>query len=278
MSYNFIDKLDYLLKTKNLNKSTLSKESGIPYTTIDGWYKKGYEGLKLTTLRKLSKYLNVDIGYWIDMETLEPNTPNIKFMHPDLEYESLYHKYSKLDDHGKDAVNCILELELSRIEAEIAKQAKAETLKKGIAQSKIVEMEATEELVDIPYFHLPASAGFGNYLSEGNDHKLVSIPQNEIPMKANFIIEIQGDSMEPTYRDGTALFIRETLEICSGKIGIFILNNEAYCKQLYVDHENRQIRLRSHNANYSDIVIGENDDFRTVGEVLGVCDWSQELY
>lgn len=40
----FLDKLDNLMHERGLNKNTLSKACGIPYTTIDGWYKKGYEG------------------------------------------------------------------------------------------------------------------------------------------------------------------------------------------------------------------------------------------
>ena len=48
----------------NLNKSTLSKACGIPYTTIDGWYKKGYEGLKLTTLRKLAEFFGTSLDFW----------------------------------------------------------------------------------------------------------------------------------------------------------------------------------------------------------------------
>ena len=44
---NFLEKLDFLMERYGLNKSTLSQKSEIPYTTIDGWYKKGYEGLKI---------------------------------------------------------------------------------------------------------------------------------------------------------------------------------------------------------------------------------------
>ena len=63
---DFLSKLDELMKKNNLNKSTLSKNCGIPYTTIDGWYKRGYEGLKLTTLRKLSDYFNISLDFWRD--------------------------------------------------------------------------------------------------------------------------------------------------------------------------------------------------------------------
>ena len=41
---DFLEKLNYLMHENNLNKSTLSKACEIPYTTIDGWYKKGYQG------------------------------------------------------------------------------------------------------------------------------------------------------------------------------------------------------------------------------------------
>ena len=61
---DFLEKLNYLMEKNHLNKSTLSKACNIPYTTIDGWYKKGYEGLKLTTLRKLAEFFGTSLDYW----------------------------------------------------------------------------------------------------------------------------------------------------------------------------------------------------------------------
>lgn len=63
---NFLEKLNYLMAKNNLNKNSLSKACNIPYTTIDGWYKKGHEGLKLTTLRKLAKFFNTTLDYWVN--------------------------------------------------------------------------------------------------------------------------------------------------------------------------------------------------------------------
>lgn len=62
----FIEKLDLLMDEHGLNKHTLSKACGIPYTTIDGWYKKGYEGLKVTTLKKLTQYFGKTLEYWLE--------------------------------------------------------------------------------------------------------------------------------------------------------------------------------------------------------------------
>lgn len=68
---NFLEKLNYLMAKNNLNKSTLSKACDIPYTTIDGWYKKGYEGLKLTTLRKLSGFFGTSLDFWASDDNVD---------------------------------------------------------------------------------------------------------------------------------------------------------------------------------------------------------------
>lgn len=71
---DFLEKLNYLMEKNHLNKSTLSKACNIPYTTIDGWYKKGYEGLKLTTLRKLAEFFGTSLDYWASEDSAEqPN-------------------------------------------------------------------------------------------------------------------------------------------------------------------------------------------------------------
>ena len=53
------------MEEKGINKNILSAESGVPYTTIDGFYKKGYKNTKLSTLRKLSDYFGVSLDYLI---------------------------------------------------------------------------------------------------------------------------------------------------------------------------------------------------------------------
>lgn len=61
---NFIEKLNYLMDKKKLNKHSLAEQSGIPYTTIDGWYKKGYDNLRISTLKKLSVFFNTSLDFW----------------------------------------------------------------------------------------------------------------------------------------------------------------------------------------------------------------------
>ena len=58
---NVLDKLTYLMNKQGLNKSTLSQASNIPYTTIDGLYKKGYEKSKMSTLKALADFFGVTL-------------------------------------------------------------------------------------------------------------------------------------------------------------------------------------------------------------------------
>lgn len=58
---NLTDKLDYLMQERKMNKRNLSLETGIPYTTIDAFYKKGTENIKLSTLKRLSDYFGITL-------------------------------------------------------------------------------------------------------------------------------------------------------------------------------------------------------------------------
>lgn len=62
---NLLERLDELKKLTGDNNNTLSKKTGIPYTTIDGLYKKGYENIKLSTLKTLCEYFDVSIDYMV---------------------------------------------------------------------------------------------------------------------------------------------------------------------------------------------------------------------
>lgn len=111
MAYSFLEKLDYLMSQKQLNKNLLSKESSIPYTTIDGWYKKGYEGLKLSTLKKLSNFLGVDIGYWVDENVLDFDSYKIKNPPAEKPQEDNVHNITDcIPEEDKQIYNLLYEI------------------------------------------------------------------------------------------------------------------------------------------------------------------------
>lgn len=98
---DFLEKLDLLMAKNHLNKSTLSKACDIPYTTIDGWYKKGYEGLKLTTLRKLAAYFGTSLDYWAsEGEDRSKGVQNLSELHRQA--------VSRLEEMPEEEVKAVL--------------------------------------------------------------------------------------------------------------------------------------------------------------------------
>lgn len=111
---DFLEKLDFLMERYGLNKRTLSQKSEIPYTTIDNWYKRGYENLTLPTLRKLASYFNTTLDYWFLDEITDPNygkSSGFKVDYTEMEHVK---KYRSLDPHGQQTVNIVLDRELER--------------------------------------------------------------------------------------------------------------------------------------------------------------------
>lgn len=101
---NFLEKLDYLMDLRGINKSVLSKESGVPYTTIDGFYKKGYEKAKLPTVQRLAKYFNVTLDYLIRDEITDINYGKSHGFEVNYDEMILIKKYRSLTPTGKETV------------------------------------------------------------------------------------------------------------------------------------------------------------------------------
>lgn len=64
---NMLDKIELLSKIKGIkNRHQLSTLTSIPYTTLDGLYKKGYENIRLPTLRTLASFFDVSMEYLVN--------------------------------------------------------------------------------------------------------------------------------------------------------------------------------------------------------------------
>ena len=137
-------------------------------------------------------------------------------------------------------------------------------------------IEDEPEPEEYTVYEMPASAGLGNYLDADPPSEQYIFPAGTVPPGTDFGVRISGDSMEPTIADGSIVFVEECLELRNGEIGIFSLDGEAYCKELYVDRERQEVRLISRNEDYEPITVTINEytDLRTVGRVLGW--WAEE--
>lgn len=100
----FLEKLDWLMSEHGMNKRTFALASGIPYTTIDGFWKKGYENAKISTLKKIAKFFNVSLDFLIfDEETINQED----FING--EEKSLLQSWRQADDKTRRKVSIDLE-------------------------------------------------------------------------------------------------------------------------------------------------------------------------
>ena len=135
--------------------------------------------------------------------------------------------------------------------------------KYAAVEQPVIDIEYTE----MPVYNEPAAAGIGNYLQDST-YEMMSFPADSIPAGTDFGIRISGDSMEPIIKDGSIIWVKQQIEIENGEVGIFVLNNDAYCKRLHIDYDKKIVELISDNTNYKPIVIKTIDSLRTVGKVL----------
>lgn len=114
------------------------------------------------------------------------------------------------------------------------------------------------------YYDQPASAGTGQYLND------VQVEQIELPIEvdADFVVPIYGDSMEPEYHSGDYVFVKLSVNLANGDIGVFEYYGDAYIKQLLINEDGAF--LHSLNSEYNDIKIDRDSDFRIIGEVVGM--------
>ncbi|MEM0695700.1 S24 family peptidase [Staphylococcus aureus] len=108
-----------------------------------------------------------------------------------------------------------------------------------------------------------ASAGIGERLyNEPISKEFVRgyVPAHDIALKVN------GDSMEPLFKNGQIIFIEKSHTIKDGQIGVFIINGDAYVKKVYV--EDNRLTLVSLNKKYKDLHFYDNESVRLVGKVI----------
>lgn len=226
----------------NLTQEELAKSINVTKGAIAN-YEKEVSIPKPEIMYKLFSALNCDANYLYqdDIKNLKQDTYS-------LVEKKLVSDYRKLDDHSKEVVQVVIRKELER----------------NIPNEPTYDNVIPIKKYKVLYYDMPVSAGTGNPLDEEYPEK-VDIAEQP-PKGTDFIVRVSGDSMEPTYHNGDKLFVKEQPSIEVGDIGIFVVNGNAYVKELGID------KLISHNEKYPDIIINEYITSKCCGKVLGICE------
>lgn len=230
-----LEKINEYKKAKGYTNRMLSELTGISISSLDKITSGENTNPKLGTIRLICKALGCNMD---DLLSDENDTAIA------LNEIDMIKKYRALDEHGKKIVDFILNEEY----AHSIDQYNGEVI-----QTNCIVLTMYEDAV---------SAGTGEFLSDG---RCVEVTVDETPLteRADFVLRVSGDSMEPTYFDGDKVLVENTAELDVGEIGIFILNGQGYIK------EYRSEGLLSHNKKYSIIKIDENDRCEVIGRVIG---------
>lgn len=163
------------------------------------------------------------------------------FSQPEIDHIK---KYRTLDPTGQSHVDTVLDWEAARSADLIRKDA------------RITELENSPATRLWAYYGQIACAGSG-FIFDDIPTALIEAP----PADADFIIGVNGDSMEPDYHDGEKLYVKKTERIRYGEAGIFTIRNECFLK------EYGEAGLVSRNPRYAD--IPGDEDVRLIGKVVG---------
>ncbi|HEW1104551.1 TPA: helix-turn-helix transcriptional regulator [Streptococcus pneumoniae] len=131
----------------------------------------------------------------------------------------------------------------------------------------VLEKYRTDDYI-IDYVEGLVAAGHGTF-QEDNLHMEVKLRAKDVPESYDTIAKVAGDSMEPLIEDNDLLFIKVTSQVDINSIGIFQINGKNFVKKLKRDYDGSWY-LQSLNSGYEEIHLSENDDIRTIGEVVDI--------
>ncbi|CAC6130857.1 LexA family transcriptional regulator [Staphylococcus aureus] len=235
---SFKDRLKQIMSERKISQSELSRRTGIGRNSISDYLNGKYEA-KQDKVFELAKALNVNEAWLMGFDI----SKNRK-----IENNDITSIYSKLTPPRQ---------------SNVLKYATNQLEEQNNDSDNMVDFNSyIQEKSEVDIYGC-ASAGIGERLyNEPISKEFVRgyVPAHDIALKVN------GDSMEPLFKNGQIIFIEKSHTIKDGQIGVFIINGDAYVKKVYV--EDNRLTLVSLNKKYKDLYFYDNESVRLVGKVI----------
>ena len=226
------------LSQKNIAQKDFANNIDVNEKTVSAW-KRNNSLPPADKLSNISDYLGISLDYLITGQ--EKSSPNLS-----ADEQELISYYKALPE--KEKIRLI---------------SRAETLAEmySSANDQVKEPDPMQ-LIPTYYISNRVSAGIGEYLEDYEQGKTVYVPDTSESRKADFVLTVSGDSMEPKFHDGDNILVRSQPTVEVGQIGIFDVDGEGYIKKL---GDNQLISL---NHKYPNILLKDRY-FKCFGLVLG---------
>ena len=216
---------------KNLTMEELAKKLGKAKSSISKW-ESGERSPKIYEIEEIAEFFGVEPNVMMFGFGKVKSTSTTK--------QILDSVFSKLEEPRQDKVVAYAKSELDD-------------------QNKVVNIKD----YTYDYYDNAVSAGTGQYIGT-SQRETITLP---VEFDADYVVPVDGDSMEPEYHDGDYIFIESTVNLNDGEIGVFELYGDTYVKQLILEDDHAY--LHSLNKKYKDMKVDADSDFRVLGRVVG---------
>lgn len=261
-SSNPSERLKQLMSERNLKQVEILEKS-LPYQKELGikmgkstlsQYVNGVQSPDQHRIYLLSKTLEVSEPWLMGYDVEKKRVPDNERNSTSNEQPEILPIYNKLEEPRQEKV-----LDFAKEQLEEQKNSKAISIFDKSQDNEDYITDYVEGLV---------AAGHGTF-QEDNLHMEVRLRAEDVPEEYDTIAKVAGDSMEPLIEDNDLLFIRVASQIDINSIGIFQVNGKNFVKKLKRDYDGSWY-LQSLNSGYEEIHLTENDDIRTIGEVVDI--------
>lgn len=261
-SSNPSERLKQLMSERNLKQVEILEKS-LPYQKELGikmgkstlsQYVNGVQSPDQHRIYLLSKTLEVSEPWLMGYDVERKRIPDSERNSTSNEQPEILPIYNKLEEPRQEKV-------LNYAKEQLEEQENSNII-------SIFNKPQDDEDYITDYVEGLVAAGHGTF-QEDNLHMEVRLRANDVPNEYDTIAKVAGDSMEPLIEDNDLLFIKVTSQIDINSIGIFQVNGKNFVKKLKRDYDGRWY-LQSLNNSYEEIHLTENDDIRTIGEVVDI--------
>lgn len=234
-----------LIELKYGSVRQMALKVNMPASTINSILNRGILKSNVDNIFKICSALG------IRPETL---ADGVDFHKPETEKPEILTIYNQLEEPRQEKV-------LSYAKDQLEEQESSNII-------SIFNKSQDDEDYITDYVEGLVAAGHGTF-QEDNLHMEVRLRAEDVPEEYDTIAKVAGDSMEPMIEDNDLLFIKVTSQVDINSIGIFQVNGKNFVKKLKRDYDGSWY-LQSLNSGYEEIHLTENDDIRTIGEVVDI--------
>ena len=225
---------------KGMSMSELARQVGIAKSTMSRYFNRTRE-FPLNKTDDFAKALGMTPEYLLGIQKVNNIEPEILTI------------FNQLDE---DRQANVVDYATTLLNEQVSMKA-----------TTVLEKYRTDDYI-IDYVEGLVAAGHGTF-QEDNLHMEVKLRAEDVPENYDTIAKVAGDSMEPLIEDNDLLFIKVTSQVDINSIGIFQINGKNFVKKLKRDYDGSWY-LQSLNSGDEEIHVSENDDIRTIGEVVDI--------